>query len=468
MTRLPPSGKREAMLATMNENNDSGGKILIVDDDTDLLQLLSMRLSFAGFEVEQADSAEAALNLVEFSRPQLVITDMRMKEMDGMALFEHIHGMSPTLPVIILTAHGTIPDAIAATQRGVFGYLTKPFDSSALLDQVRRAMKLTARMPAQDALPLQEWRANILTQSAVMESLLAKAQLVAESDASVVIRGESGTGKELLARAIHNASGRARKPFVAINCAAIPDQLLESELFGYVKGAFTGAVRDHAGLIQAAEGGTVFLDEIGDMPLMLQSKLLRVLQERQVTPLGSARSVAVDVRILSATHKNLKHEVASGRFREDMYYRLNVVELEIPSLSERREDIPLLAKHFLSLFAEKYHKQVNGFSPEAMEILISASWPGNVRQLQNIVEQSIALCTSSLIAPALVHKAMDEETHAISFEEARRRFEREYLIRTLKIAEGNVTQAARISKRNRTDFYKLLQRHKIKPASFKK
>ncbi|MHB1097994.1 MAG: sigma 54-interacting transcriptional regulator [Burkholderiales bacterium] len=453
----------------MNDKIDSGGKILIVDDDTDLLQLLSMRLSFAGFEVDQAESAEAALNLLDLSRPQLVITDMHMKEMDGMALFEHIHGIAPTLPVIILTAHCTIPDAIAATQRGVFGYLTKPFDSSTLLNQAKRALKLSVRMPFQQgALLHQEWRANILTQSAVMESLLAKAQLVAQSDASVVIRGESGTGKELLARAIHSASGRAHKPFVAINCAAIPEQLLESELFGYTKGAFTGAMRDHAGLIQAAEGGTVFLDEIGDMPLILQSKLLRVLQERQVTPLGSTRSVAVDVRILSATHKNLKNEVASGRFREDMYYRLNVVELEIPSLSERREDIPLLAKYFLSMFAAKYHKKVNEFSPEAMEILISASWPGNVRQLQNIVEQSIALSTNSLIAPALVHKAMDEETHAISFEEAKRRFEREYLIRTLKIAEGNVTQAARISKRNRTDFYKLLQRHQIKPASFKK
>ena len=452
----------------MNDKTESGGKILIVDDDTDLLQLLSMRLSFAGFEVDQAESAEAALNILDLSRPQLVITDMHMKEMDGMALFEHIRGIAPTLPVIILTAHGTIPDAIAATQRGVFVYLTKPFDSSTLLNQVKRALKLSVRIPHQGAMPHQQWRANILTQSAVMENLLAKAQLVAESDASVVIRGESGTGKELLARAIHSASGRAHKPFVAINCAAIPEQLLESELFGYTKGAFTGAMRDHTGLIQAAEGGTVFLDEIGDMPLILQSKLLRVLQERQVTPLGSTQSLAVDVRILSATHKNLEDEVTSGRFREDIYYRLNVVELEIPSLSERREDIPLLAKHFLSMFAEKYHKKVNGFSTEAMEILIGASWPGNVRQLQNIVEQSIALCTSSLIPPALVHKAMDEDMHAISYEEAKKRFEREYLIRTLKIAEGNVTQAAKISKRNRTDFYKLLQRHQIKAASFKK
>ena len=442
---------------------DPREKILIVDDDADLLQLLSMRLSSAGFEVETADCAEAAVNRLDLVRPQLVITDMRMKEMDGMALFEHIHRTMPALPVIILTAHGTIPDAVAATQRGVFGYLTKPFDSTVLLDQVSRALKVSA-----GAAPRQsDWRAEIITQSPIIEDLLAKAQLVAQSDASVVIRGESGTGKELLARAIHNASGRSGKPFVAINCAAIPEQLLESELFGYVRGAFTGAVRDHKGLFQVAEGGTLFLDEIGDMPLLLQSKLLRVLQERQVTPVGSTQAIPLNVRIISATHRDLKEEVASSRFREDIYYRLNVVELSIPPLSGRREDIPALANHFLSTLAEKYHKNINGFSPEAMEILVSASWPGNVRQLLNVVEQSVALCTSSLISPVLVRKAIHEEGQITSLEDARKRFERDYLIRVLKITEGNVTQAARLSKRNRTEFYKLLQKHQLDPSEFK-
>ncbi len=442
---------------------DPREKILIVDDDADLLQLLSMRLTSAGFEVETADCAEAAVNRLDLVRPQLVITDMRMKEMDGMALFEHIHRTMPALPVIILTAHGTIPDAVAATQRGVFGYLTKPFDSTVLLDQVSRALKVSA-----GAAPRQsDWRAEIITQSPIIEDLLAKAQLVAQSDASVVIRGESGTGKELLARAIHNASGRSGKPFVAINCAAIPEQLLESELFGYVRGAFTGAVRDHKGLFQVAEGGTLFLDEIGDMPLLLQSKLLRVLQERQVTPVGSTQAIPLNVRIISATHRDLKEEVASSRFREDIYYRLNVVELSIPPLSGRREDIPALANHFLSTLAEKYHKNINGFSPEAMEILVSASWPGNVRQLLNVVEQSVALCTSSLISPVLVRKAIHEEGQITSLEEARKRFERDYLIRVLKITEGNVTQAARLSKRNRTEFYKLLQKHQLDPSEFK-
>ena len=436
--------------------------MLLVDDDTDLLQLLSIRLISAGFEVETATSAEAAVNRLDFFHPQLVITDMRMKEMDGMMLFEHIHRIRPSLPVIILTAHGTIPDAVAATQKGVFSYLTKPFDSALLLDQVKKALRLSAGASNQE-----KWRDDIVTQSPVMEDLLARAQLIAQSDASVIIRGESGTGKELFARAIHKASSRAEKPFIAINCAAIPEQLLESELFGYVKGAFTGAIRDHKGLFQAADGGTIFLDEIGDMPLVLQSKLLRVLQEKRVTPVGSSLSIALDVRVISATHRDLKGEVASGRFREDIYYRLNVVELSIPPLSERREDIPLLAKHFLAQLSAKYKKNINGFSPDATEILVNAAWPGNVRQLQNVVEQSVALCTSSLISPTLVKRAINAEEQIASLEDARRRFERDYLIRVLKIAEGSVTQAARLSKRNRTEFYKLLQKHQLDPSEFK-
>ncbi len=439
-------------------------RILVVDDDTDLLQLLSMRLASAGFDVETADSAEAAINRVDISRPHLVITDMRMQGMDGMALFEHIHKKFPTLPVIMLTAHGTIPDAVNATQRGLFGYLTKPFDGKVLLGHVANALKLSsASLPQQGREA--DWRANIITQSAAMEDILTKASLVAEGDASVLIRGESGTGKELLANAIHNASSRSQHPFVAINCAAIPEQLLESELFGHTKGAFTGAVRDHKGLFQSAIGGTVFLDEIGDMPLVLQSKLLRVLQEKQVTPLGSTQAIPLDVRIISATHRDLKAEIAAGKFREDIYYRLNVVELAIPSLSERREDIPLLAKHFLSILAKKYNKKTNGFSTEAMETLISSPWPGNVRQLQNVVEQSVVLSSTPLISSVLVQQNIHkEEEMLISLEEAKRRFERDYLIRILKITEGNVTQAAKLSKRNRTEFYKLLQKHQLDPS----
>jgi len=443
-------------------------KILLVDDDADLLELLSIRLTAAGYEVETVQNAEAALNRLDVSRPQLVITDMQMGGMDGMALFEHIHRTTPTLPVIILTAHGTIPDAVAAAQRGVFGYLAKPFDSKTLLAQIAQALRLSPGIAPQIETPQALWRAGIITQSAAMEDILTKAQLVAEGDASVLIHGDSGTGKELFARAIHDAGKRSQQAFIAVNCAAIPEQLLESELFGHVKGAFTGAVRDHKGLFQMADGGTLFLDEIGDMPLLLQVKLLRVLQEKQIRQVGSAQTISVDVRIISATHRDLRSEVTTGGFREDLYYRLNVVALTIPSLSERREDIPLLANHFLGLLGEKYEKRINGFAPEAMEMLVSASWPGNVRQLMNIVEQCIVLSNTPLISPVLVYDAMHkEEEQLVSFEEARKRFERAYLVRVLKITAGNVTQAARLSKRNRTEFYKLLQRHQLDASAFK-
>jgi len=301
-----------------------------------------------------------------------------------------------------------------------------------------------------------------------MEALLAKARLVADSDASIFISGDSGTGKELLAQAIHNASPRRDKPFVAINCGAIPEQLLESELFGHVKGSFTGAMRDHKGLFLTADKGTLFLDEIGDMPLALQVKLLRALQERKIRPVGSTQSFDMDVRVISATHCNIEAEMAAGNFREDLYYRLNVVALALPPLVERREDIPLLANHFLSMLAGRYKKTINGFAPEAMELLVSATWPGNVRQLYNVVEQSVALCTTSLIPSSWVQQAIQrQQSEFASFEDARKKFERDYLSQLLKIMDGNVTQAARLAKRNRTEFYKLLQRHQLDPKLFK-
>ncbi len=447
---------------------ETKSKILLVDDDSGLLELLSIRLIAAGYEIDTTNSAESALNYLDMSRPQLVVSDMQMSGMDGMALFEQIHTNIPTLPVIILTAYGTIPDAVAAVQRGVFGYLTKPFDSTNLLAQIKRALNhvpYTTKLERSHTL----WRKEIITHSAVMEDVLGKAELVARGDASVLLYGESGVGKELFARAIHSASNRCDKPFVAVNCAAISEQLLESELFGHVKGAFTGAIRNHQGLFQLAEDGTLFLDEIGDMPILLQVKLLRALQEKQIRPVGSANTVTVNVRIISATHRDLKTEIAEGNFREDLYYRLDVVALNIPALSERREDIPLLGNYFLELFTKRYERDINGFSPDAMQMLISASWPGNVRQLMNIVEQCVVLSTSSLISPAQVHDAMHMKTTELSsFEEAKKQFERDYLIRVLKITSGNVTQAARIAKRNRTEFYKLLQRNQLDFSIFKK
>jgi two-component system response regulator GlrR len=443
------------------------GRILIVDDDSDLLRLLTFRLEGAGYNVESADSAEQALARLSASTPQLVITDLRMSGMDGMALFENIHKSNPALPVIILTAHGTIPDAVAATQRGVFGYLTKPFDSRELLQQVERALTLSGSQIDKTEGDT-AWRSEIITRSPVMESILGRARLVAASDASVLVRGESGTGKELLARAIHRVSPRAQKPFVAVNCGAIPEQLLESELFGHMRGSFTGAARDYKGLFQAADGGTVFLDEIGDMPLALQVKLLRVLQDKEIRPIGSTQTFKVDVRIISATHRNLEEAIKAGVFREDLYYRLNVVSFALPSLAERREDIPVLATYFLNHLAEKYKKSLNGFASDAMEILVKSSWQGNVRELYNVVEQAVALSTTPIVPPALVENAIRGQTAELSsFEAARSEFEREYLAKLLKITGGNVTQAARLAKRNRTEFYKLLQRHHLDPKLFK-
>ena len=445
-------------------------RVMVVDDDPALLRLLSMRLSAAGYEVAAVESGEKAIAQVPIFQPHLVITDLRMDGMDGMALFDLIHRRSPALPVIILTAHGSIPDAVDATSRGVFGYLTKPFESKELLEQVTRALRVTGEQEARrEEEDVAEWRQGIVTRSPLMEDLLGQARLVASSEASVFIHGESGTGKELLARAIHNASPRARGEFIAVNCSAIPESLFESEFFGHTKGSFTGAMRDHKGLFQAAEGGTLFLDEIGDMPLSFQVKLLRSIQERSVRPVGATHAVPVDVRIISATHRDLDELRKGGDFREDLYYRLNVVTLDIPALSERREDIPLLANHFLRNLSDAEKKGVKGFAPDAMEVLLSAPWPGNVRQLYNVVEQAVAFTTTSLIPASLVQRALRDEAEGEmpAFADARSRFEREYLTQLLQITNGNVSQAARIAKRNRTEFYKLLHKHHLNPAQFK-
>jgi two-component system response regulator GlrR len=450
-----------------NENSkgaSADAKVLLVDDDKDLLQLIAMRLTAAGYAVTAVESGEAALAALSVARPQVVVTDLRMQGMDGMALFDAIHRDSPSLPVLILTAHGTIPEAVTATRRGVFSFLTKPFEPKVLLDTVAEAMRLSSPSLGD----MEDWRAELITRSSAMEDLLAQARRVAASDASVCIFGASGTGKELLARAIHRASPRHEAPFVAVNCGAIPEGLLESELFGHKKGSFTGAVADRRGLFQAAQGGTLFLDEIGDMPLPLQVKLLRALEERKVRPVGSHETLDIDVRVVAATHRKLEERIASGEFREDLYYRLNVVKLYIPTLAERREDIPLLANHFLSRLAERYRKGRLALAPEAMQILVSAPWPGNVRQLLNVIEQAVALAPTEVIPESLVRQALDAGDTALTpLDEARKAFERDYLVRILKITGGNVTKAARLAGRNRTEFYRLLERHSLEPGMFK-
>ncbi|WP_272658521.1 two-component system response regulator GlrR [Providencia sp. PROV106] len=443
--------------------NRKSANLLLVDDDPSLLKLLGMRLSSEGFKVTTAESGPEALKILQKEKLDLVISDLRMDEMDGMALFDEIQKAHPNMPVIILTAHGSIPDAVAATQRGVFSFLTKPVDKDALYKAIDEALALSST-PISD----EEWSSGIVTRSPLMIRLLEQAHMVAQSDVSVLINGQSGTGKEVLAQAIHKASPRARKPFIAINCGALPEQLLESELFGHAKGAFTGAVSNREGLFFAASGGTLFLDEIGDMPMPLQVKLLRVLQERKVRPLGSNRDLDIDVRILSATHRNLPKAMEKNEFREDLYYRLNVVNLRIPALNERSEDIPLLANHLLREAASRHKPFVRSFSSDAMKCLITASWPDNVRQLVNVIEQCVALTTSPVISEALVSQALQGENTALpTFVEARNQFELNYLRKLLQMTKGNVTQAARMAGRNRTEFYKLLGRHDLEANDFK-
>ncbi|MEW6167537.1 MAG: sigma-54 dependent transcriptional regulator [Pseudomonadota bacterium] len=436
-------------------------RVLLVDDDAKLLRVLTLRLEAEGCNVVAAATGEEARLRLDDAEPDFVIADLRMPGMDGIALLKHVQARRPGLPVAILTAHGDIPDAVRATQAGAVDFLTKPVRSDLLLDCIRRNVHHFNEQSENDG--SRRWAAEILTHSPRMRAVLDNARRVARLDPAVLITGPSGSGKELLARAIHAGSPRNARPFVAINCAAVPPDLLESELFGHKRGAFTGAHSDQPGLFRAAEGGTVFLDEIGDMPPVLQVKLLRVLQEREVRPVGEVKSIPVDVRVLSATHRDLDLLVQQGRFREDLYYRLNVVELRLPPLVQRREDIPLLVAARLNQLSARGAPQ-RVYSPEAMELLLTANWPGNVRQLFNVVERTAALAPGRVISAELVRKALGEHDGGVpSLDEARDLFMKDYLQQTLKLAEGNVSRAARLAGRNRTDFYKLMRRYGLRP-----
>jgi two-component system response regulator GlrR len=445
-------------------------KVLLVDDDQSLLRILAIRLGHEGFHVEATDNARSALAALPSFRPHVVVTDMKMDGMDGLTLFDAIRAREPTTPVIVLTAHGSIPDAVEATQRGVFAYLTKPFDRQQLVATIDQASRL---FRSQTELTHDEdWRKEIVSHGSAMESLLREAWSVSQTDASVLIRGESGTGKELLARAIHRASRRAAKAIVPVNCTAIPETLFEAELFGHEKGSFTGATHSREGLIRAAHEGTLFLDEIGDMPLAFQVKLLRMLQEKEVRAVGSTKPAPVDVRVISATHQDLEAAIAAKTFRHDLYYRLNVVTLEIPPLASRREDIPLLVEHFLRTARTEVQNPavtVRGFAKEAIEILMAASWPGNVRQLRNVIDQCVALATTPVIPANMVERSLrSKDKPLLSFAAARDRFEFDYLSHLLEMTGGNVAQAARLADRNRSEFYKLLRRHALEPELFRR
>ena len=447
----------------MTRNAAKKHRVLVVDDDGDILQLLKKWLEGDGFEVITANSGEEALAEMEKARPNLVITDLFMGGMSGLDLLSRIHDDDPLLPVIMLSGQARIPDAVKATHLGSSAFLTKPVQRAEVLEHVRRALRIDY-----DRTGEQEIQKKVIYRSKKMEQLVDLAMMVADSNVTVFISGATGTGKEVIAKAIHEASPRREKAFIAVNCGAIPEQLLESELFGHEKGAFTGAATRNEGLFQAADGGTLFLDEVGDMPLALQVKLLRVLQDFEVRPVGSTRSYPVDVRIISATHRDIDAAVRDGEFREDLYYRLKVVPLEMPTLDDRREDIPLLVSHFLGTYAKRNNRPAKHFSPDAMEYLSAASWPGNIRQLMNVVDLCVTLNKTDTIPLSLVKKVLqDKPSEFITLKEAKQKFEKNYLIGVLRVTSGHVANAAKIAGRNRTEFYKLLNQHGIDPAEYR-
>jgi two-component system, NtrC family, response regulator GlrR len=447
----------------VTKKSESKVKVLIVDDDNDVLNLLENWLTNEKYDVKRALSGLEALNLVGIYAPDIVITDLYMDGMDGMELLTELHNDNPLLPVIMLSGQAQIPDAIKAMHLGTSAFLTKPINQNEFLETVK---KITPSLA--DKTVLNEFSKTIVYKSKEMADIIEMASLVADNDVSVFISGSTGSGKEVIAKAIHEASSRRNHRFIAVNCGAIPEQLLESELFGHEKGAFTGANVKHEGLFQAANGGTIFLDEIGDMPLALQVKLLRVLQDFEVRPVGSTKTYPIDVRLISATHKNLEDAVKKGEFREDLYYRLKVVPLDIPNLADRQDDIPVLAEHFLSKYSNNNHQEKKKFSPDAMKYLVSMPWPGNVRQLINVVDLCATLSKNKNIALSMVKRAVhDDPVHIQTLKEAKQAFERGYLLTVLRITHGHVANAAKIAGRNRTEFYKLLNQYNIEPARFR-
>jgi two-component system response regulator HydG len=422
------------------------GRILVVDDDKAHLTMLVAMLGSWGFAVDTADDGGSAVDRVRERAYDLVLTDVRMAEVDGIEALRRIKAYNPYLPVLIMTAYSSVDVAVQALKAGALDYLHKPLDFEELRRGIERALE-QGRGLAKSQQAQGDFIADMIGDSPPMRELAAMIRAVAPSEASVLILGESGTGKELVAKALHEGSPRKKKPLVTVNCAALAENLLESELFGHEKGAYTGAQRQRDGRFVQADGGTLFLDEIGEMAPALQAKLLRALQQGEVQRLGSDRPMRVDVRVLAATNRDLEAEVQGGGFREDLYYRLNVIALRVPALRERPDDIPLLARHFLSRFAERNRKTFRGFSPRVMDLMLHYDWPGNVRELENVVERAVILSPGELVTesdlPANLRgsgKAVDAQPSGQSLEDA----EREAIARTLEQVGNNKSEAARV------------------------
>jgi two-component system response regulator GlrR len=446
--------------------------ILVVDDDQNVLTVIQMRLEAEGYRVFKATDAKQALKFSENNEIDLAVIDLILKQEDGIELMEKLHQTNPDLPVIILTAHGSIDSAVQAMKKGAFNYLTKPFNYQELLLQINNCLeksRLSKEVKNLRCLCDEKYGFdNIIGKSDGMRKMLEQVAQAADIDSTVHIEGESGTGKELIAKSLHLASSRKNGPFVAINCAAIPETLLESELFGYKKGAFSGAGRDKKGLFVEAHKGTFFLDEISEMPLTMQTKLLRVLEEREFYPLGASKTIKVNTRIITASNRDLAVEVDQGRFRKDLFYRVHVILIKIPPLRERKEDIPLLAKHFLNKYSELIQKDIKGFSSLAIQKLLHHSWPGNVRELENTVESAVALAVQNKITDDLVlPKHGIKENQIRPLKQAKDDFLKDYLVQLIELTNGNVSQAAKLAGKYRADLYELLKKYKLNPADFR-
>jgi DNA-binding NtrC family response regulator len=443
--------------------------ILVVEDEELMRSILRRLLEASGYDVVTADSAESALAAFGEKEISATITDIKMSGMDGIELLDRIKGIDDDALVIIMTAYSSVDSAVAALRKGAYDYVTKPFVNDDLLQTVKNAIQQRELFRENRALrrelDKQYSFSEIVGKSDSLQKIFTLVQKVAGTNANVLIQGESGTGKELVARSIHLNSGRASQPFLAVNCGALPESILESELFGHAKGAFTGAIADKKGLFRAASGGTLFLDEIGEMPLALQVKLLRALQEHEVTPVGSTNAVKFDARILAATNKNLEEEVKEGRFREDLFYRLNVVELYVPSLRERIEDIPLLVKHFVSKSARNQNQSEKQVTREAMTALANYAWPGNVRELENAIERAFILSGEEIDLDSLPQKVQNSSKRSFktrddeNFRPTLEEMERRYLMEVLNSVDEDKAKAANILGIDLSTLYRKLKRY---------
>ena len=446
--------------------------ILIVDDDPSLRTVLKMRLEAEKYSVTAVSNGSDALAAVNEGVFDAAIIDYQLKDETGIDLMESLNKIDPELPVIILTAYGTIQRAVSAIKKGAYSYLTKPFDDSELIHHVSQCLeknKLTREVKELRGMVSSKFGfENIIAKDKNMKTALEKIVQAAETDSNILIEGESGTGKELIAKSIHVTGPRKQGPFVAINCAAIPESLFESELFGFKKGAFTGAEKNKKGFLEQARNGTFFFDEISEIPFSVQAKLLRVLQENEFYPLGGNEKVKFEARIIAATNKKLSEEVSRGNFREDLYYRIHVIPITLPPLRERRDCIPILAHHFLNEFRQQMKKNVSQFSPAAMKKLINAPWPGNVRELKNIVEYCVAMSRNPVIPQELIMLTPKEVHDELKpFKEAKLNFETDYIIQLLRVTNGNVSLAAKLSGKYRADFYDMMKKCGLNAEDFR-